>query len=83
MSDDEYKTYHAKNGNQQNNTSACLVDDDHVEEGKDEVSSTNDNRDCRGLVETHEGKQSRRVVHERIETAELRNCEEVRTFATF
>lgn len=68
-------SYHAQHSDQQNDAAPEFVYNNQVDECEEEVGSTNNDGNGGGLVEPDKGEQGRRVVHESVETTELRDCD--------
>ena len=71
-SDDKSKT-HEGNSAEQNSSAASTIDEHEVDPGENEVGSSDDSTDSDGVGEANKGEEERRVVHERVEAAELRD----------
>lgn len=64
-------SYHAGDGDEENDTASQLVNENKVNETEAEVGSADDDGDRGRLVEADKAKEGSRVVHESIETTEL------------
>lgn len=67
---------HEGHGAEQDATTANAVNEHEIDPGEEEVDCGNDSTNGHGVGESDESENSRRVVHKRIETSELRDGHE-------